>query len=243
MKQLTLFDEEELTGIEDDAPDIVREAWKKAKKDMKNNFTRLQQLSYKEKIERQTYIAKEFYEEMQKRNCGAHVSVGGLDSITLFIWLKSIGINVPAISVSGVEDKSIQKVHKALGIEIVKSYKTKVQVLNEVGFPVISKRIAGKIDLLQNPTEDNKTVFVTVNGWRNRAAEVASIQKMDSVLVIGVLKKREYNGNFYYDMDADFVATSGSRIGHSSTAQSYSSPALPEQEFAELDDDDGELPF
>ena len=158
MRQLTLFDEDELTGVEDDAPDIVREAWKKAKKDMKSNFTKLQQLSYEEKIERQTYVAKEFYEEMQKRGCEAHVSVGGLDSITLFIWLKSIGIDIPAISVSGVEDKSIQRVHKALGIEIVKSYKTKVQVLNEVGFPVISKRIAGKIDLLQHPTDDNKTV-------------------------------------------------------------------------------------
>ena len=40
----------------------------------------------------------------------------------------------------------------------MKSYKTKVEVLNECGFPVISKRIAGKIDLLQHPTEDNKTV-------------------------------------------------------------------------------------
>lgn len=158
MRQLTLFDEDELTGVEDDAPDIVREAWKKAKKDMKSNFTRLQQMSYEEKIERQTGVAKEFYEEMQNRGYNAHVSVGGLDSITLFIWLKSIGIDVPAISVSGVEDKSIQKVHKALGIEIIKSYKSKVQVLNEVGFPVISKRIAGKIDLLQHPTEDNKTV-------------------------------------------------------------------------------------
>ena len=158
MRQLTLFDEDELTGVEDDAPDIVREAWKKAKKDMKSNFTKLQQLSYEEKVERQTYVAKEFYEEMQKRGCEAHVSVGGLDSITLFIWLKSMGIDVPAISVSGVEDKSIQRVHKALGVEIVKSYKSKVQVLNEVGFPVISKRIAGKIDLLQHPTEDNKTV-------------------------------------------------------------------------------------
>ena len=158
MRQLTLFDEDELTGVEDNAPDIVREAWKKAKKDMKSNFTRLQQMSYEEKIERQTGVAKEFYEEMQNRGYEAHVSVGGLDSITLFIWLKSIGIDVPAISVSGVEDKSIQKVHKALGIEIVKSYMTKVQVLNEVGFPVISKRIAGKIDLLQHPTEDNKTV-------------------------------------------------------------------------------------
>lgn len=158
MKQLTLFDEEELTGIDADAPEIVQNSWRKAKQDMRRNFSELQAKSYEEKIGRQTGIAWEFYLEMQKRGCGCHVSVGGLDSITLFIWLHSIGIHVPAISVSGVEDKSIQKVHRALGIEIVKSYKNKVDILNEMGFPVISKRIAGKIDLLQHPTEDNKTV-------------------------------------------------------------------------------------
>ena len=158
MKQITLFDEEELTGVDESAPEAVQNAWRKAKQDMKKNFTELQEKPYEEKIERQTGIAWEFYEEMQNRGCNAHVSVGGLDSITLFIWLHSIGIHVPAISVSAVEDKSIQRVHKALGIEMVKSYKSKVQIINEVGFPVISKRIAGKIDMLQHPSEDNKTV-------------------------------------------------------------------------------------
>lgn len=158
MKQLTLFDEGEMTGISEDAPEVVQNAWRKAKKDMKRNFKDLQDMPYMDKIKRQARIAWEFYEEMQKRGCSCHVSVGGLDSITLYIWLISIGIKVPAISVSAVEDKSIQAVHKALGIERVKSYKSKVQVLNENGFPVISKRIAGKIDMLQHPTEDNKTV-------------------------------------------------------------------------------------
>lgn len=140
------------------APDFVKNAWKKAKQDKKREFTEKQNLAYEDKLSRQKGIAWEFYDEMQKRGLNAHVSVGGLDSITLYIWLKSIGINVPGISVSGVEDKSIQKVHRALGIETVKSYKTKVDVLNNIGFPVISKRIAGKIQLLQNPTDKNKTV-------------------------------------------------------------------------------------
>ena len=94
--------------------------------------------------------------ESQDRCC--HVSVGGLDSITLYLWLHSIGIHVPGITVSGIEDRSIQRVHKALGLEIVKSYKSKVTILNEIGFPVISKKIAGRINTLQNPTENNKTV-------------------------------------------------------------------------------------
>lgn len=138
--------------------ELSTEEWKRQKKEQKARFTALQRLPYEVKIRRQNRRAWEFYDEMMSRDYNCHVSVGGLDSITLYIWLKSIGIDVPAISISNVEDKSIQRVHRALGIEIVKSYKSKAQVINEVGFPVISKQIAGRIELLQNPTEDNKTV-------------------------------------------------------------------------------------
>ena len=134
--------------IEDEAPAIIKNAWKKMKQDRKAEFTKKQNLPYNDKISRQKDIAWEFFNEMQSRGYNCHVSVGGLDSITLLIWLESIGIHVPAISVSGVEDKTIQKVHKALGIEIVQSYKNKVDVLNNIGFPVISKKIAGRIQLL-----------------------------------------------------------------------------------------------
>lgn len=34
MRQLTLFDEGELIGIDENAPEIVRNAWKKAKQDI-----------------------------------------------------------------------------------------------------------------------------------------------------------------------------------------------------------------
>lgn len=132
--------------------------WKERKREAKARFTAMQNLPYEVKVKRAELRAIEFIEQMDERGFNAHVSVGGLDSITLLIFLRHIGINVPSISVSGVEDKSIQRIHKDLGVERLKSYKSKVEVLNEIGFPVISKRIAGKIDLLQNPTEDNKTV-------------------------------------------------------------------------------------
>lgn len=102
--------------------------------------------------------AWEFYEECGKRGLNCHVSVGGLDSITLFIFLKKIGIHIPGVSASLLEDKSIQKIHKQLGIEVVQPYKNKSQILQEFGFPVLSKEIASKIETLQNPTEKNKTV-------------------------------------------------------------------------------------
>lgn len=109
--------------------------------------------------------AWEFYNECCKRELNCHVSVGGLDSITLLLFLRSIGIDVPAISVSSLEDKSIQKVHRQLGVESLRpskkddgTYWNKADIIKTFGFPVLSKEIAGKIELLQNPSEKNKTV-------------------------------------------------------------------------------------
>lgn len=109
--------------------------------------------------------AREFESECYKRGLNCHVSVGGLDSITLFLFLQSIGIYAPGITVSHLEDASIQRMHKALGLERLKPVKrddgkpwTKQQILQEFGFPVLSKEIAAKIETLANPTEKNKTV-------------------------------------------------------------------------------------
>jgi hypothetical protein len=48
-------------------------------------------------------------------------------------------------------------VHKQLGVITIKPYKTKVQVLNELGFPIISKAKAKKIEYLQNPNSEKQT--------------------------------------------------------------------------------------
>lgn len=137
---------------------LTTEEWKRRKRENKARFTAMQKLPYEVKVRRAERRAIEFAEEMDKRGCNVHVSVGGLDSITLLLFLRHVGLDVPAIGVRNIEDKSIQRIHEQLGVINIKSYKTKVEVLNEVGFPVISKRIAGKINLLQNPTENNTTV-------------------------------------------------------------------------------------
>lgn len=124
--------------------------------------------------QKQPYWFKKRYAEIRAREfvqmCNAHeknyhVSVGGLDSITLLVFLRSIGIDCPAISVSSLEDKSIQKIHKKLGVISLKSakredgkYWTKVSILQEFGFPVISKEVAAKIELLEHPSTKNATV-------------------------------------------------------------------------------------
>lgn len=109
--------------------------------------------------------AKDFAKECDKRGLNYHVSVGGLDSITLLLFLRSIGLDCPAISASHLEDESIQRIHKQLGVIPVKPIKredgtswTKAQVLQEFGFPVLSKETANKIETLANPTPKNKTV-------------------------------------------------------------------------------------
>ncbi len=128
-------------------------------------FIAKQRLPYEMKVEHAKIRAKEFVSECDKRDLNYHVSVGGLDSITLLLFLRSIGINCPAISASTLEDISIQRVHKQLGVKRVKPIKdkygrpyTQIRVLREFGFPVLSKEKAAKIELLQNPTEKNKTV-------------------------------------------------------------------------------------
>lgn len=129
------------------------------------SFIAKQKESYEFKVKYAEIRAKEFVRECENRGLNYHVSVGGLDSITLFLFLKSIGIEAPGISVSYLEDISIQKIHRELGLETllsaVKSDGTrwnKAQILQEFGFPVLSKEIAGKIETLANPTEKNKTV-------------------------------------------------------------------------------------
>ena len=117
------------------------------------------EMPYEEKIKYAAMKADNYYvrnKAVFERN--VHISVGGLDSITLLLFLRSLNINVPAISVSSLEDRSIQAVHKELGVEKLKPYMSKVEVIEKLGYPIISKEKAGKIQALQNPTERNATV-------------------------------------------------------------------------------------
>ncbi len=104
-----------------------------------------------------------------------------------------------------------------------------------------------KVSVAAQQGADGETIFVNVNGWRDRADQVAEIAKLDSVLAVGVLKKREYNGRTYYDLDADFISISGAglldREGASPRRAEAQQEAAGSGSFEELDVDDGELPF
>ena len=133
-------------------------------------FMQMQKMPYEAKISHARQMARDFYNNVTspvgeyRANC--HVSVGGLDSITLLIFLREMcGIDVPAVSVSSIEDKSIQRIHKQLGVIRLETSKdkdgkpiTKHRIIQEYGFPVISKEKAAKIEHLQHPTENNATI-------------------------------------------------------------------------------------
>ena len=70
-------------------------------------FMQKQRLPYEAKIRHAEIRAREFYDEL---NGDVFCSVGGLDSITLLLFLrKYVSKNIPAISVSVLEDKRSRK--------------------------------------------------------------------------------------------------------------------------------------
>lgn len=135
-----------------------------AKRKMQD-FSAKMELPYEVKVQYAKIRAQEFAAECDKRDLNYHVSVGGLDSITLLCFLRSIHIDAPGISASYLEDPSIQAVHRQLGVKSVLPlkdetghYYSPTKLVQRFGFPVLSKELAAKIELLQNPTERNRTV-------------------------------------------------------------------------------------
>lgn len=139
-------------------------------------FNAMQKWDYKRKVAHAQEMAEAFYSWAREHGKNVHLSVGGLDSITLHYFLESIGLPVTCISCSSLEGRGVQEVHKRIAQEMSAEYKdwmgdgeapafvflkplkNKVQILQECGWPVISKEKAGKIALLQNPTPKNATV-------------------------------------------------------------------------------------
>ena len=123
-------------------------------------FIQKQSLPYAAKVIHATRIAREFEDWSVEHDKNLCVSIGGLDSITLYYFLKSIGVDATPVSVSIIEDKSNQAIHKQIpGMVFVKPYKNKTQVIKEFGFPVISKAKASKIANLQIP-DNPKMTFI-----------------------------------------------------------------------------------
>ena len=86
-------------------------------------FQIMQKLPYQAKVNHAHNVAKSFYDKIiGEYGANVHVSVGGLDSITLLLFLRSIGIDVPTISVSNLEDVSISALYSLKSSRDVSNY-------------------------------------------------------------------------------------------------------------------------
>ena len=148
----------QLTDAERAEYDRSLEEFKQHKREQHQKMLALQSLPYEVKVGKAKQRIREFIQGCDDLGYDTHVSVGGLDSITLLCLIRSMNIDIPAVSVSVLEDKSIVRVHKDLGVIMLKPLKNKHEILQEEGFPVISKKIATKIMALQDPTEANATI-------------------------------------------------------------------------------------
>jgi hypothetical protein len=160
----------------------TKEDYKQYKMELHHQMLSKQQVPYSIKRRMSETRIRDFYEEAQSRGLNCHVSVGGLDSIVLGHLIREMGYTkeqIPFVSASTLEDKSIQEVHKEMGVIVVKPLKSKVKILQDEGFPVLSKKIANKIDTLAHPTEKNKTVrHAIITGECGEIGHYATNSKM-----------------------------------------------------------------
>ena len=72
-----------------------------------------------------------------------------------------------------------------------------------------------------------------------------AVRKGDSILCIGPMKSREYNGKTYVDIDAEFICRSSIDGGAVVSGQYTNAPIATQIDFADLSEEDGEddLPF
>lgn len=122
-------------------------------------------MSYEQKVARAKRTIREWADWCYDNGKDYAVSVGGLDSITLLqLCRETLHEDVKGISVSVLEDKSVQAVHHEMGVICIKPAKSKVQVLQEYGFPVVSKLAAAKISRLQTPGDTSPIIRAYMTG-------------------------------------------------------------------------------
>ena len=107
----------------------------------------------------------DWYQTCKQFGMDCHVSVGGLDSITLLAFVReTLGDDIKGVSVSSIEDRTVQNVHKEMGVIRIKPIKNMRQVIDEYGYPVISKAVSAKISRLQTPGDTSPIIKAYMTG-------------------------------------------------------------------------------
>lgn len=99
-----------------------------------------------------------------------------------------------------------------------------------------SGKTVGSVSVPAYSNADGTTVWLTVKGWGHWARLLANCRKGDAIIAAGRIESREYNGQTYNDLVADYVCVSSS--GDASAPPAYAAPGG----FAEMEDD-GDFPF
>ena len=106
------------------------EEYKEHKRQKHEEMLMKQRVPYNIKVMMAKDRIRDFIKECDRRGLNYHVSVGGLDSIVLAHLIKSMGYDIPFVSASTLEDKTIQAVHKEMGCIVVLPLKNKTKILS-----------------------------------------------------------------------------------------------------------------
>ena len=103
-----------------------------------------------------------------------------------------------------------------------------------------SGKEVGSISVIAYHYQDGGAAFLTVKGWGRLGRELSNLVKGDTVVAAGRLESREYNGKTYTDLVADYVWPTEPAPHFPIQSGGVNVSAA---DFAEISEEDGELPF
>ena len=103
-----------------------------------------------------------------------------------------------------------------------------------------SGKEVGSISVRAYGRKDGTAAFLTVKGWGKLARQLSVMVKGDRVIAAGRLESREYSGKTYTDLVADYVWPT---VKESHFPIQSGGVNVSAADFAEIGEEDGELPF
>ena len=93
--------------------------------------------------------------------------------------------------------------------------------------------------------KDGTAAFMTIKSFGDYSRLIANLRKGDHILCAGIVESREYNGKTYTDMMVDFLIAGDTVPSASAPAENRAalSKRMDSAGFAEISEEDGELPF
>ena len=191
---------------------------------------------------------------------------GGKDSTVLLDIVRRIYPDVPAVfSDTGLEFPEVREFVKSCeNVTIVRPEMNFRKVIEVYGYPVVSKRVANTVeyghiacdrDIVNKQNNERETDFFDVTAWRSTADFVGKyFGKGRMIVVVGRLQKRNYtdkdgNKRSAVDIIAENVYFGDSKKdgetsdNASASTTGYATAPSQNSDFANVGEEDGELPF